>query len=312
MDPRRFYGGIHTIVKDFPDSSADEDLSDDEQLTNRRRNVLPLCIPESEESESDSDDNIPISHLASLSTRTSRAEKPRWRDGFLERAETDLQFTGDISLPLEITALNTRTSYKVPVEKDLKKGRGTTVEKLTTIDNTDISVVTWYDNRVVNLASTYVGSKPSSEVRRFNKKEKAYQNVSCPKAVTVYNRHMGELCGSDPYLPLADFKCAVAEGLSQSNKPSTSGKRGRPSYELENSIEAKKLRGPIAIMPSRDVRLDQIDHMPLWTTRQRCKVPECNGRSALEQRISTVLLHICSGEYSDTVQEILPLWIACE
>ncbi|GBP27096.1 hypothetical protein EVAR_16766_1 [Eumeta japonica] len=108
MDPRRFYGGIHTIVKDFPDSSADEDLSDDEQLTNRRRNVLPpLCIPESEESESDSDDNIPISHLASLSTRTSRAEKPRWRDGFLERAETDLQFTGDISLPLEITALNT-------------------------------------------------------------------------------------------------------------------------------------------------------------------------------------------------------------
>ncbi|GBP57319.1 hypothetical protein EVAR_39958_1 [Eumeta japonica] len=80
MDPRRFYGGIHTIVKDFPDSSADEDLSDDEQLTNRRRNVLPpLC--ESEESESDSDDNIPISHLA-LSTRTSRAEKPRWRMDF--------------------------------------------------------------------------------------------------------------------------------------------------------------------------------------------------------------------------------------
>ncbi|XP_035457403.2 piggyBac transposable element-derived protein 3-like [Spodoptera frugiperda] len=437
MDPRRFYGGIHTILKDFPDSSADEDLSDDEQLTNRRRKVLPpLCIPESEESDSVSDDNIPLSHLASSSTRTSRAEKPRWRDGFLERAETDLQFTGDISLPLEITTLNTpyqffkylftddiflyisqetnkyavekrpekpsnitvkeleqfigiclymsivqlpstrfywnedmgypkvstimscnrfeeikrfihfndnltqipkgqpghnplhkiqpllellrqriltvpkeqymavdeqiiptksRSSmrqynpkkphkwgyknfvlsgssgfsfdfeiytgaqgpvqsdtnlpkistssdvvvrlsrtipeglnyklffdnwytslplltylnkkgilpigtikanripgYKVPVEKDLKKkGRGTTVEKLTTIDNTDISVVTWYDNRVVNLASTYVGSKPSSEVRRFNKKEKTYQNVSCPKAVTVYNRHMG-------------------------------------------------------------------------------------------------------------------------
>ncbi|GBP14071.1 hypothetical protein EVAR_102751_1 [Eumeta japonica] len=135
MDPRRFYGGIHTIVKDFPDSSADEDLSDDEQLTNRRRNVLP-----------------PLRTLAD----------------------------------------------------------------------------------------------------------------------------------SDPYLPLADFKCAVAEGLSQSNKPSTSGKRGRPSYELENAIEAKKLRGPIAIMPSRDVRLDQIDHMPLWTTRQRCKVPECNGRSHVE------------------------------
>ncbi|GBP94713.1 hypothetical protein EVAR_92536_1 [Eumeta japonica] len=232
----------------------------------------------------------------------------------LERAETDLQFTGDISLPLEITALNTPyqffkylftddiflyisqetnkyavekrpekpsnitvkeleqfigtikanriPGYKVPVEKDLKKGRGTTVEKLTTIDNTDISVVTWRT-----------------------------------------------LADSDPYLPLADFKCAVAEGLSQSNKPSTSGKRGRPSYELENAIEAKKLRGPIAIMPSRDVRLDQIDHMPLWTTRQRCKVPECNGRWPNHRNIplSTLLTTSSFKPYRSLTSQLLRL-----
>lgn len=52
-------------------------------------------------------------------------------------------------------------------------------------------MVTWYDNRVVNLASTYVGSKPSSEVQRYNKKEKIYQTIPCPKAVMTYNRHMG-------------------------------------------------------------------------------------------------------------------------
>ncbi|GBP79855.1 hypothetical protein EVAR_89294_1 [Eumeta japonica] len=220
MDPRRFYGGIHTIVKDFPDSSADEDLSDDEQLTNRRRNVLPpLCIPESE-GPVQSDTNLPkISTSSDVVVRLSRTipEGLNYKL-FFDNWYTSLPFD-DLDkkyLPIGTIKANRIPGYKVPVEKILKKGRGTTVEKLTTIDNTDISVVTWRT-----------------------------------------------LADSDPYLPLADFKCAVAEGLSQSNKPSTSGKRGRPSYELENAIEAKKLRGPIAIMPSRDVRLDQIDHMPL-------------------------------------------------
>lgn len=49
----------------------------------------------------------------------------------------------------------------------------------------------WYDNRVVNLVLTYVGSKPMTEVRCYSKKEKVYQAVPCPKAVTTYNSHMG-------------------------------------------------------------------------------------------------------------------------
>ncbi|CAH2088316.1 unnamed protein product [Euphydryas editha] len=82
----------------------------------------------------------------------------------------------------------------VPAEKELNKlGRSATTEKLTTVDNTDILIVTWYDNRVVNLASTYAGSTPALEVLRFNKKEKAYQNVACPKAMMTYNRHMGSV-----------------------------------------------------------------------------------------------------------------------
>ncbi|CAB3241726.1 unnamed protein product [Arctia plantaginis] len=65
------------------------------------------------------------------------------------------------------------------------------VEKISTVDNVDIAVTTWYDNRVVNLVSTYVGSKPMTEVRRYNKKEKVYKAIPCPKAVTTYNSHMG-------------------------------------------------------------------------------------------------------------------------
>ncbi|CAH2086337.1 unnamed protein product [Euphydryas editha] len=237
-------------------------------------------------------------------------------------------------LPLGTIKANRIPGYKVPAEKDLKKlGRGATIEKLTTVDNTDISIVTWYDNRVVNLASTYVGSTPASEVRRFNKKEKAYQNVACPKAVMTYNRHMGSvdlldallgyyriqirskkfyhriffhmidmitvnawllyrrgLDETEPHLPLADFKIAVAEGLCLVNKPTTSARRGRPSYELEYAIEAKKLRGHVAIMPSIDARLDKIDYLPIWTTRQRCKVPDCNSRSHVECRKCKVSL----------------------
>ncbi|XP_045453941.1 piggyBac transposable element-derived protein 3-like [Melitaea cinxia] len=340
----------------------DEDLSDDELRRNRGHHLPPLLIPESDESDSDPDDNILLSQLASSSTRASRAERPRWRDGFLERAESELQcywnenlghpkistvmscnrfeeikrfihfndnalqipkgqtghnplhkiqpfldhlrqrfltipkeeymavdeqiiptksrssmrqynpkkphkwgyknfvlsgssgfsydfeiYTGaqgcvesdsnlpkistssDVVvrlsrtipeganyklffdnwytslplliylnkkaiLPLGTIKANRIPGYKVPAEKDLKKlGRGATIEKLTTVDNTDISIVSWYDNRVVNLASTYVGSTPASEVRRFNQKEKAYQNLPCPKAVMTYNRHMGSV-----------------------------------------------------------------------------------------------------------------------
>ncbi|CAH2086336.1 unnamed protein product [Euphydryas editha] len=107
MDPRRFYGGIHTIIKDYPDDSTDEDLSDAELRRNRGRHLPPLLIPESDESDSEPEDNILLSQLASSSTMASRAVGPRWRDGFLERAESELQFTGDVALPADVRALET-------------------------------------------------------------------------------------------------------------------------------------------------------------------------------------------------------------
>lgn len=198
------------------------------------------------------------------------------------------------------------------------------VEKLTTLDNTDISVTTWYDNRVVNLASAYIGSQPMTEVRRYNKTDKKYQLVPCPKAVTTYNRHMGRVDLLDAllgyyriqirskkfyhriffhlidmtivnawllyrrrfddssFLPLCEFKVAVAECLMTVNKLSPSGERGRLSNIMENAIQEKKARGAIAIMPAQDVRLDKLDHLPVWSSRQRCKVPDCSARSSVE------------------------------
>lgn len=98
MDP----SGLHTILKNFPDDSADDDVS----KTNTGLQELLLYIPECEESDSESDNTIPISQLASSSTRISRAQKFRWSGGFLERDETESQCTGDVSLPIEIKTLD--------------------------------------------------------------------------------------------------------------------------------------------------------------------------------------------------------------
>ncbi|KAF9808607.1 hypothetical protein SFRURICE_019765 [Spodoptera frugiperda] len=292
MDPRRFYGGIHTILKDFPDSSADEDLSDDEQLTNRRRKVLPpLCIPESEESDSVSDDNIPLSHLASSTIPEGLNYKL-----FFDNWYTSLPLLTYLNkkgiLPIGTIKANRIPGYKVPVEKDLKKmpPENYCYSKNDHNYNTIYSLlyrqqIVTYSNYVAanhHLSSHALLGYYRIQIRSKKFYHRIFFHMIDMMTVNAWLLYRRTLADSDPYLPLADFKCAVAEGLSQTNKPSTSGKRGRPSYELENAIEAKKLRGPIAIMPSRDVRLDQIDHMPVWTTRQRCKVPECNGRSHVE------------------------------
>ena len=71
-----------------------------------------------------------------------------------------------------------------------KSGRGTIDEKTAVVDGTEISAVRWFDNKPVTLLSTYAGSEPVSEVRRWNGRTKSYENVQCPKVVSVYNKHM--------------------------------------------------------------------------------------------------------------------------
>lgn len=112
MDPRRFYGRIHTIIQDFPEnSSTDEDLSEDEQRVRKSQYLPPRYIPESDKSDSESDDNIPLSQMASSSNRSARSEKPRWRDGFLEKLESETTFSGNLDLSDEIMNLETPIQF---------------------------------------------------------------------------------------------------------------------------------------------------------------------------------------------------------
>ncbi|CAB3251134.1 unnamed protein product [Arctia plantaginis] len=108
MDPRKFYGGIHTIIQEFPNGSSDDELSDDDDYR-RRAKKRPLVILS--ESDSDTEDDIPLSELPSTSSRANRNAKPRWRDGFLEKTETEIQFLGNTSLPADIMQLKTPVQF---------------------------------------------------------------------------------------------------------------------------------------------------------------------------------------------------------
>ena len=74
-------------------------------------------------------------------------------------------------------------------EKDLKKnGRGS-LDFRVNQDNTII--VRWYDNKAVNLLSSFIGIEPLGNVNRWDRKSKAYIMVPRPDIVEKYNKFMG-------------------------------------------------------------------------------------------------------------------------
>ncbi|KRX30969.1 PiggyBac transposable element-derived protein 3, partial [Trichinella sp. T6] len=75
-------------------------------------------------------------------------------------------------------------------EKELKKaGRGA-FHVCTTAEN-NLCIVRWHDSAVVDLSSTYVCTQPLCKVKRWNKKDKTLDDVSCPAIVKEYNKYMG-------------------------------------------------------------------------------------------------------------------------
>ena len=75
----------------------------------------------------------------------------------------------------------------IPV-KDLKKqGRGA-VDSIVD-NNSGLVIVGWLQNRVVQLASNFIGIEPMNQIDRWC--NKALKAVSCPKIVSSYNGNMG-------------------------------------------------------------------------------------------------------------------------
>ena len=49
----------------------------------------------------------------------------------------------------------------------------------------------WFDNKHLNLISSYVAVEPIDSVRRYDEREKTYIDVPRPNVVKVYNTYMG-------------------------------------------------------------------------------------------------------------------------
>lgn len=81
---------------------------------------------------------------------------------------------------------------KIPSDSDMKKkARGTSEECVTTVEGVEVTCVTWKDNKLVNLLSTFAGQEPLGEIRRYDRKQSKYITISCPNIVQIYNKHMG-------------------------------------------------------------------------------------------------------------------------
>ena len=74
-------------------------------------------------------------------------------------------------------------------DKELKKqGRGAFDSKLS---NDGVQIVKWVDNKIVHMASTFVGALPLGVAQRYDKKSHDKVQVPCPRVIQFYNKNMG-------------------------------------------------------------------------------------------------------------------------
>ena len=86
--------------------------------------------------------------------------------------------------------MNRVTKNNLPSDKELKKlDRGHYVAQVE--KNSNVVCVRWEDKKVVTLISTFVGTQPVTQARRWNKKEKRHVSIERPKIVEEYNKFMG-------------------------------------------------------------------------------------------------------------------------
>ena len=81
-----------------------------------------------------------------------------------------------------------------------EKGRGSMEIWTASIDNVKLRVVKWQGNRAVTLLSTYKAINQTTELLRWDWKER--KKVTCPSIVSTYNKFMGGVDLLDSLLSL--------------------------------------------------------------------------------------------------------------
>nr|XP_037279970.1 piggyBac transposable element-derived protein 2-like [Rhipicephalus microplus] len=94
-------------------------------------------------------------------------------------------------------------------------------------------------------------------------------------------------------MTLLTFKADIACTLRQQGKVSTpSRKQPLDPSKVENELQAKKRPGPSASVPCKKIRLDNIDHLSMFSPKKgRCKDPNCTVMTRVMCRKCNV--HLC-------------------
>lgn len=94
-------------------------------------------------------------------------------------------------MPLGTIQLRRAPNINITKKTLERKERGYCSEKTVVVDDVQLSVTNWVDNKAVSLCSSFVGKEPMGVVKRYSKKHKYRVDVPCPKAVSIYNKYMG-------------------------------------------------------------------------------------------------------------------------
>lgn len=177
-----------------------------------------------------------------------------------------------------------------------KEGRGAFDYK----SSEGVVMASWFDNKVVTVASNKCSVLPAISVRRYSKQRKEHIDVQCPALVKAYNKSMGgvdhcdmllsfyrikmksrkwykrlifhliDLCCVNAWTKLYKFKLAVATSLVQG----TSNPQSVLRTEFDKDVRSARF-------VQNDIRLDGVGHLPrrMADIPKRCKQPNCSRRT---------------------------------
>lgn len=220
---------------------------------------------------------------------------------------------------------NRINNCKLPADEDIKKKeRGFSTEFVGTAYGVDIATVVWKDTKSVRLASTYVGiepfssqyEKPIPKAMRYNRKDKAYNEINCPNIIREYNFYMGGVDSMEALLGryhirnktnsasrrlfnhfidmsvvnayllfrrvhgnkynLPDFRESIAEALC----PKRNVSLGRPKNQRQNNLGRRNR----TYHPVSDIRFDNQGHTADIMDRKgkrTCKWEGCNSQTQI-------------------------------
>ncbi|KAL4126036.1 hypothetical protein QTP88_010268 [Uroleucon formosanum] len=230
----------------------------------------------------------------------------------------------------------------MPEKEMQKKPRGTYDECLTVVDGVPITTVSWKDNKIVNVTSTFIGALEPTKVRRYDKKQKKNVDVERPKIIEVYNKHMGGVDLMDSLIgryriimrtkkwyiklfyhlldmtvvnswlmykkitgnimPLAKFRENLSVTLMQSGIAKRGKGRPSGSFETQESIKKKRTQTPSA--PFDEIRRDCLEHWPNYEQQRRYAKCQNANFSRLQNVPNVVYIYV-----TITIETVLLIFI---